>query len=191
MRSAIRRRNLKFTSTALLLGILGLGMLATAGCGYTLVGRASNLPEDVRQVYIQPLENRTSRSQVEQILTQAITDELVTRQRFTVLNSRAGADAEIRGAVVGYAATPVTFDQQTGRAQEYEISLIVQVIFQRIPANEDEEPEVLWRNDRYQFRESYPVEAGQEAYFDREDQTIEEVSRRLAETMVSDLLEGF
>lgn len=174
-----------------LLAPLVLVALVVSGCGYSLVGRATNLPEDIREVYVHPLENRTQRSQVDQILTRAITDELITRQRFSLLNSPAGADAEILGAVVGYAATPVTFEPGTGRASEYEISLVVQMIFQRTTASEDEEPEVLWRNDRYRFRESYPVETDAALFFDREDETIEEVARRFAETMVSDLLEGF
>lgn len=171
-----------------LVGALGLGVLS--GCGYSLVGRAANIPEDIERVYVATFENRTARSQVEQLLTRAIIDELVTRQRFEVLTSPASADAEIQGAVVGYGATPVGFDED-GRANEYEISFIAQVIFQRIPADAEAEPEVIWRNDRYQFRQPYEIPDGAEDYFDQEDQAIEEVAQRFAETMVSDLLEGF
>ena len=168
-----------------------LAALVVSGCGYALVGRASNIPQDVERVYVGTMENRTSRSQVEQILTRAIIDELITRQRFEVLTSPEGADAEIRGAVLGYGATPVGFDDD-GRANQYEISFVAQVIFQRMPKGPDEEGEVIWRNDRYQFREPYEVEGDEGAqYFDQEDQSIEEVAGRFAETMVGDLLEGF
>ncbi|MCH9648063.1 MAG: hypothetical protein K0U98_07485 [Deltaproteobacteria bacterium] len=160
------------------------------GCGYSLVGRASNLPEDIRTVYVGSLENRTARSQVEQVLTRAIVDELVTRQRFEVVSTAAGADAELRGAVVAYGATPVAFDAD-GRATEYEIGFVTEVIFQRLPRTPDEEPEVIWQNDRYQFREPYEVLSEGVDYFDQEDQAIVEVAERFAETMVSDLLEGF
>ncbi len=171
------------------LSMLATGLVLT-GCGYGLVGRATNIPEDVQRVYVSSFENRTARSQVEQLLTRAIIDELVTRQRFEVLTSPATADAEIRGAVIGYGATPVGFDTD-GRANEYEISFIAQVIFQRVSEDPEAEPEVLWRNDRYQFREPYEVPDGAEAYFDQEDEAIEEVAQRFAETMVADLLEGF
>lgn len=176
------------------LASLALVALGACGCGYALVGRASNIPEDVKEVYVGTFENRTSRSQIEQILTDAIVDELITRQRFEVLTSPQGADAEIKGAVVGYGATPVGFDEN-GRASDYEISFVAQVIFQRIPASADEEPEVIWRNDRYQFRQPYELVgdvANQgDVYFDQEDSAIEEIAERFAETMVSDLLEGF
>ncbi len=159
--------------------------LTLSGCGYALVGRASNIPDDVRRVYVQPLENQTQRSQVEQFLTRAIVDELVTRQRFSVVSDRGPADAELSGTVVGFAVVPVTFDQQ-GRATEYEISITARMKFQRLTGDQ-----VLWQNDRYLFRESYRPEISEAAYFDQEDLAIEEVAGRFAETMVSDLLEGF
>ena len=75
-----------------------LALAALAGCGYALVGRGSNLPEDVREVYIAPLENRTQRSQVEQVLTRAIADEMVTRRRFAVVGGRRGGRRRARRA---------------------------------------------------------------------------------------------
>jgi outer membrane lipopolysaccharide assembly protein LptE/RlpB len=167
--------------------IAALAILAVtlAGCGYALVGRASNIPADIREVYIRPLENRTSRSQVEQELTRAIAEEMVNRQRFAVVGGAEGADAELSGAVVGFGVSPVAFDD-TGRATEYEISITAQVAFKRVGKDE-----VLWSNDRYVFRESYPIEATGAGYFDREDEAIEEAAERFAEAMVADLLEGF
>src|SRR6185369_14995853 len=84
----VRMRKMGFA--ALLVSIVAL-----AGCGYALVGRSSNLPADVRSVYIKPLENKTPRTQAEQFLTRAIADEMVTRHRFAVVGSETGADAEL------------------------------------------------------------------------------------------------
>jgi outer membrane lipopolysaccharide assembly protein LptE/RlpB len=170
---------------ALVAGILGASLLVLSGCGYALVGRASNLPADIRNVYIRPLENRTPRSQVEQALTRAIAEEMVQRQRFAVLGGPEGADAELSGTVVAFGATPVTFDQ-SGRATEYEIFLTAQIAFKRMGQDEP-----IWSNDRYTFRETYPIEATNQDYVDLEDDAIERAAERFAETMVSDLLEGF
>ena len=97
----------------------------------------------------------------------------------------AAADAEISGSVVGFGVTPVTFDTN-GRAIEYEISITSQVRFRRLS-----DDQTLWSNDRYLFRQSYPLEISDTGYFDRENLAIEDVAGRFAETMVSDLLEGF
>jgi outer membrane lipopolysaccharide assembly protein LptE/RlpB len=170
----------------LLSGPLAALLLALAGCGYALVGRGSNIPEDVRSVYLQPLANRTQRSQVEQALTRAIAEELVTRQRFAVVGSETDANAEIQGAVTGFGVTPVTFDDE-GRATAYEISITAQITFKRVGT----EGAVLWKSDRYTFRENYPVNPSATEYFDLEDQAIETASKRFAETLVTNLLEGF
>lgn len=159
-------------------------LLALSGCGYALVGRASNLPPDIKTVYLKPFDNRTQRSQVEQFVTRSIADELVRRQRFAVVGSPTGADAEIAGAVVGYGATPITFDN-TGRATQYEISIVCQISFKRTGADKP-----LWANDRYNFRETYPVDAST-GFVDFENTAIERASKRFAQTVVSDLLEGF
>jgi outer membrane lipopolysaccharide assembly protein LptE/RlpB len=169
----------------LLMGTLGASLLILSGCGYALVGRASNLPADIKNVYIRPLENRTPRSQVEQALTRAIAEEMVQRQRFAVLGGPEGADAELSGAVVFFGATPVTFDP-SGRATEYEISLTAQIAFKRTGQDQP-----IWSNDRYTFRETYEIQATNENYVDLEDDAIERAAERFAETMVSDLLEGF
>ncbi len=165
--------------------VVALAMLAV-GCGYSLVGRGSNLPPDVREIFIRPLENQTPRSQVEQALTNAIADELVTRQRFAVVQSEAESDAVLAGAVTGFTVTPVTFDAE-GRATEYQIAVIARMSFRRTGP----EGAVLWSNDRYLFRENYQVEVSETGYFDQEDAAIEDVAESFAETMVSDLLEGF
>jgi outer membrane lipopolysaccharide assembly protein LptE/RlpB len=165
--------------------LLGTVLLAAAGCGYALVGQASNVPEDVRRVYVAPLENRTPRSQADQFVTRAIADEMVTRQRFTVVSSESEADAVLSGAVNTFGVTPVAFDDQ-GRATEYEISITAQMLFRRVGS---EEP--LWANEQYVFRQNYPVEVSETQYIDREDLALQEAAERFAETLVADLLEGF
>jgi outer membrane lipopolysaccharide assembly protein LptE/RlpB len=165
--------------------VLALALAGLGGCGYGLVGRGSNLPADIHAVYLKPLENRTPRTQVEQFLTRAIADEMVTRQRFSVVGSETGADAELSGTVVAFGATPVTFDN-SGRATEYEISITASMLFKRVGKEQ-----VLWKNEKYNFRESYPVEVSNTGYFDQENLALEKASKRFAETMVSDLLEGF
>lgn len=164
-----------------------LAVLATTAvsCGYSLVGRGTNIPEDVRTVYISPFDNRTQRQQLDQFVTEAIADELLKRRRFNVVANVESADADLSGTVSGFGLTPITFDDQ-GRATEYEISITARVIFERTGSDE-----VLWRNDHYLFRQTYEVDTGVGGFLDREEEAIRDAAERFAETMVSDLLEGF
>lgn len=170
---------------ALLLMILSL-----IGCGYSLAGKGTNIPQDIVKIYIQPLENNTSRAQVEQILTQAISDEMVTRRRFSLVNSEAEADAILRGKVLAFDVRPSTFGSD-GLANNFEITIAADMRFERPPAPGEESGEVVWSNARYLFREDYPLEEEGVGYFDRENLAIEETSLQFAETLVTDLLEGF
>ena len=155
------------------------------GCGYALVGRGSNIPPEIQKVFLKPFENSTDRVEVDQILTRAVADELVTRQRFSIVSSETDADAVIEGTVTGFDVRPVSFDSDR-RATEFEINVTAKVQMRQLSPEK-----VLWKNDRYQFRDSYALEASDLGYLDRETPAIEDAAQKFAETMVSDLLEGF
>jgi outer membrane lipopolysaccharide assembly protein LptE/RlpB len=178
--TATHRRRLAAVRFSLLLaGVLPLS------CGYALVGRASNIPESIHKVYVSPLENTTRRSEVEQILTRALAEELVSRKRFSLVNEAGGADAVLTGKVVGFDTTPLTFDDE-GRATEYQITITASMAFRDRAADK-----VIWENDRYIYKESYRVDPSEQQYFDREKLAIEAAAGNFARTVVVDLLEGF
>jgi outer membrane lipopolysaccharide assembly protein LptE/RlpB len=186
--SAIRARSsgrlFRRRSVLALAGLVAVAALAS-GCGYALVGRGSTLPPEVKSVYLKPLENLTPRAQVEQILTRALATELVTRRTFDVASSLEGADAELSGAVTSFVLTPVSFDAE-GRATQYEISIVVNVQLKQIVPEK-----VLYKNDGYLFRASYEIQSSELGYQDRETPAIERTAEDFAETLVTDLLEGF
>lgn len=167
----------------LLLGTL-LGAAALDGCGYALVGRNVNLPSDIHKIFIKPIENKTGHQRVDQSVTLAISDEIVRRNLFTLTATRDGADAELSGTVVGYGATPVTFDT-SGRATAYELSITASITFKRV-----DDDTVLWQNKNYVFRQNFPLQVSN-AYVDLEASAIDQAAKAFAQTMVSDLLEGF
>ncbi|MEL7060696.1 MAG: LPS assembly lipoprotein LptE [Acidobacteriota bacterium] len=172
------------------LALLLVAVAALGGCGYALVGQGDNIPADVRAIYVEPLGNDTARSQVDQILTESVVNELVTRRRFEVVNTIPEADAILSGTVTSFVVRPLTFDD-AGLAQNLEIAITADMVFARPPADGEVEGEVLWRNSRYLFREDYVVEDAGLTFVDREDLAIEENADSFAETLVTDLLEGF
>ena len=85
----------------------------------------------------------------------------------------------------------IRFDTADGLANNFEISITADMRFERPPRPGEIEGEVIWSSSRYFFREDYPLEDDGAAYFDRENLAIEETSVNFAESMVTDLLEGF
>ena len=162
--------------------------VSSLGCGYALVGRGSNLPEDIRTIYIAPLGNRTTKAQVEQILGVAIAEEMVLRQRYDVAASEERADAVLEGSILSVRLIPVTFNEQ-GFAEEYEISIRAFMLLRR----NDEDETVLWANPEYDFRDDYELDlvTGDVGVFERDIQAVEDIADVFARSLVSDLLEGF
>ena len=161
-------------------------ILSSLGCGYALIGQGSNIPPDVGIIYLQPMENLTRRAQVEQILGQAIADEVVLRGRFDLASSEEGANAVLEGEITSFVVTPVRFDDQ-GLAEEYEVSIMAAMEFRRTDSEE-----ILWRNPNYVFRDNYELdEEALTSFFDREILAIDGVAILFARTLLTDLMEGF
>jgi hypothetical protein len=180
------------TVGAALLALLSLGggsavVLSSLGCGYALVGQGSNIPADVKIIFLEPLENLTRRAQIEQILGQAIADEVVLRGRFDLASNAEGAQAVLSGSITNFVVTPVRFDNE-GLAEEYEVSILAAMEFTRTDASQ----QVLWRNPNYIFRTNYELEQEEAtSFFDREILAIDAVSVLFAQTLLTDLQEGF
>lgn len=166
---------------------LVLAALSLLGCGYGLIGRTSNLPEDINSVFVQTLENQTTRQQINLFLTDAIVQEFVTRRRFEVAGSAGAADAVLSGSLTAYIVRPVEFNEE-GRASRYEFTIRANMQFKRV-GGED----ILWARDSYVYRGDFELELdeGQGTVIDNEDPTIQLVSREFAQTLVIDMLEGF
>ncbi len=156
-----------------------------AGCGYALVGQGSNLPESIRVVEFTTLENRTQRVGLEQRLSAEIARELVSRGRFQVQATAAGADAVLSGAVQSFNLYPVAFDSQ-GRATDYQVQITARVSLKSIPAGDP-----IWENPAFTFRGNYEYNATAATYVDRENDAIDRVADRFAQSLVTSMLEGF
>lgn len=168
-----------------LLLVILTGMLALQGCGYALVGHSNFLDPSIRTIEVPAFVNRTTRVELEQRVTQAVSEEFVSRGRLRLVNDRNQAHVVLRGSIDTFNIFPVAFDQ--GRATRYQISITaaIELLDHR---NEDK---VLWKNDQYRFTENYEVNLGTTDAFDQETRAIQEIAVRFAEGLVTNLLEGF
>jgi outer membrane lipopolysaccharide assembly protein LptE/RlpB len=172
-------------SAAVSAAFLGALVLALAGCGYALVGKGSSLPENIKVVEFTTLENRTSQVELEQRFSAAIARELVSRGRFRVQASPQGADAELSGAMLAFDLYPVAFDAQ-GRATNYQVRATARLSLKTLP-----DGKALWENPAFTFRDNYEFAATAATYTDLENDAIDRVADRFAQSLVTSMLEGF
>jgi hypothetical protein len=178
-----------FSRFALALGLLVA--LAGTGCGYSLAGRGSFLPDYIMVVGIPQFENRSSFSQVEQVLTEKVRTEFIGRGKYQVIPEAPGSDAVLSGEVLAIAVQPVGFTEQQ-LASRYLLTWTMKVEFTDTRTNE-----VLWSNDALTFRGEYELStrgniAIEGAVFvDQERSSVDRIATDVARSIVTSILEAF
>ena len=175
----------------------GIGLAAclavvTTACGYSLAGRGSFLPADLRSVGIPIIQNRTPFVQVEQTITEKVRQEFIGRRRsITILPQETGADAVLSAEITSMSVQPVGFtDQQL--ASRYLITLTMRGTF-----TDTRSGEVLWSNDALTFRSEYELNTrgstafGGSEFVDQEKSSLERIGTDVARSVVTAVLEAF
>lgn len=162
-----------------------LGILLLTACGYALVGHSNFLDPSIRTIEVPTFVNRTTRVELEQRVTSAVGEELVSRGRLRLVNDSKQAHVVLRGSIDSFNIVPVTVDQ--GRATRYQISITAKI--ELLDHRNDDK--VIWKNDQYRFVENYEVNLSNTDAFDQETRAIQEIAVRFAEGLVTNLLEGF
>ena len=177
---------LRFASFSVLV-VLGSFLACLTGCGYHTSNHAHvNLPSGINTVAIPIFINRTQSYRAEQILTEAVVREFISRSAYKVVTHDDGtADAVLRGTVVNTNIYPLTYDSQTGRQSSaiVQISMNVKLV--------DRHGKTLFENPNYSFREQYQVSREVTSFFDESPPAVDRLSRDFARTLVAEILEGF
>ena len=174
------------SSSNLPVAVLLGSFLVILGCGYHTAGHTSAIPQDVRTIAIPAFVNQTHTYRIEQMLTAAVVREMITRTHYHVVqDSGDGADATLRGSVLSAYTTPLTYDSTTGRAASVLVVISVSVSLA------DKTGKVLYRNPAYLFREQYEISRDPNSFFEEDTPALTRLSRDFAQTLVSNVLEGF
>jgi outer membrane lipopolysaccharide assembly protein LptE/RlpB len=185
--SGEQERQRRRSRRVLLLRAARGALLALTACGYGLVGSANKLlPPTVKTISVPAFVNKTTRVELEQRVTQAVADEFVSRGRLRLVSVPKDADVILRGSIDSFGIFPIAFNQQ-GRATQYQISITANIELLDHRADD----KVLWKNDQYRFTENYQVNVEATDAFDQETRAIREIAVRFAESLVTNLLEGF
>ncbi len=131
-------------------------------------------------------KNETATFRIEQQLTAAVTRELLERTHFQVTPNPEGADAVLKGTVKDVRSGVLTFDLNTGRATSLQIQVTANVRLEDLHSHK-----VLYSNNNYIFREQYQVNESPSALFEEDKPALERLSRDLARTLVTAILENF
>ena len=155
-------------------------------CGYHVAGRGDRLPPDIKTIAVPIFTNQSSTFRIEQKLAAAITREFLERTKFEITPNPAGADAVLRGAVKEVSRGVITYDLTTGRASSLQIQVMADVKLLDLHSNK-----VVFANPNFVFREEYQVSQITSGLFEEDQAALDRLSRDVARTLVTDLMENF
>lgn len=154
------------------------------GCGYSLQGRATPLPQEIRTITIPTMTNQTLEAGIENAFTRAVIREFNLDGRLKVVRENR-ADSLLEGSIQDFSLYSTAYDA-SGLALEYRAQVIMGVTFRRIDTGEIllEAPS-LTQVDEYRVTSDIPTDEG------RKRAAIDEIARQLAETIHDLILERF
>jgi hypothetical protein len=156
-----------------------------ASCGYHVAGRADLVPKSIVTIGVPAFTNNTTRYKLTDWLPEAIAKEFIASSRFRVTDA-SRADAVLKGSVLNYTSTTTLFDQVTGLATSVEVHVALQVTL-----TERTTGKVLFTRPRIDFTDSYEIPLQQGQYFDESDSALGRASKRVAQQIVSAILNNF
>lgn len=160
------------------------------GCGYSLAGRGSFLPDYVKTIGVPLFVNRTQLFNLEIQMTDKVRAEFIGRGRYQIVPGNENVDAVLVGEVSGVSIAPLSFTTQQ-LASRYAITMTARVELRDVRQNR-----VLWENPALVFRQEYEAQSGQTAldpaaFFGQDQNALERMTTDFARTIVSAILEAF
>jgi hypothetical protein len=156
------------------------------GCGYHVAGHVDTLPEEIHTIAIPAFTNTTTQYKIADSITAAVAHELIERSHYRVVANPDDADAVLNGGVVLFTSYPITLDPNTGRA-----SGIAVIVHLRLSLTEKKTGKILFNRPDYMISEQYEISVDPKSYFDESPAAVDRLSRDVARSVVSGILERF
>jgi hypothetical protein len=151
-----------------------------------VAGQATRITPDVKTIAVPAFKNLSSTFRIEQQLTAAVTRELLERTHYRIVANPADADAVLKGTVKDVRARAITFDNNTGLATSLQVQVTADLKLEDVHSHK-----LLFSNSNYVYREEYQVSETPAALFEEDKPALDRLSRDLARTLVTDILENF
>jgi outer membrane lipopolysaccharide assembly protein LptE/RlpB len=160
-------------------------LLLLSSCGYQLADKTNLLPAEIHTIAITPFRNASIQFRLSDYLTEAVTREMIARTHYKIVADPARADAVLSGAVANMFSSAVVADPVTGRSSAAQVVVLIQakVI--------DKSGKVLFERPNIEFRERYEISVSPQQYFDESQAALQRLSKDVARTVVSAVLDNF
>ncbi|CAN5839397.1 hypothetical protein BH18ACI5_BH18ACI5_20980 [soil metagenome] len=165
-------------------------LVPLSGCGYSLSGKGSFLPDWIKVIGVPLFKNNTNVFDLERRVTDKVRSELLGRGKYKVQPDVQGVDAILSGEITSVTIGPAAVNEKN-QATRYVLTLTANIEFKTVRDNK-----VLWSNPSMQFREEYDVSStttasDPAAFLGNDVNALERLAGAFARSIVSAILEAF
>jgi outer membrane lipopolysaccharide assembly protein LptE/RlpB len=164
--------------------LLPLALAAVTGCGYHVSGHGDLMPKTVHTIAIRDFANSTTRYKLARTLPSDLGREFITRTKYRIVDDPEHADAVLTGVLNNYVAYPTI--SAGGRSTTVEAVVTVSVTLTNRATGA-----VIFTRAASEFRERYEISGDPKAYFDESGTGMTRLSKDVARSVVSAILEAF
>jgi outer membrane lipopolysaccharide assembly protein LptE/RlpB len=164
--------------------LLLLFFVLVTACGYRFSG-SGQFPEGVNHIFIEVLENRTSKGGVERIVTNQLIFEFSRQRERSLVSNLADADAVLRGSINSIRTQTIS-RVDTELANEREVVMMVDLRLIKKDGGA-----VLWAANGISDREAFDVNSSKIETDRNEDLAIGRLSERISERIFNRLTDDF
>jgi hypothetical protein len=155
-----------------------------SGCGYHVSGHGDMLPKTIQTIAIPAFGNLTSRYKLARLLPTDLGREFISRTHYTIVSDPNQADAVLTGTLNNFVAYPTI--SANGRS-----TVVEAIVTLRVTLTNRATGAVLFTRTGAEFRERYEISIDPKAYFDESGTAMDRLSRSVARSVVSAILEAF
>ena len=164
--------------------LISLCLFCLSGCGYQFSGSGA-FPGGVNSIFIEVLENRTSKSGVERIVTNQLIFEFSRQRERSLVSNLEEADAVLKGSINSLRTQTIS-RVDTGVASEREVVMMVDLRMIKKDGGA-----VIWAANGLSDREAYDVNNSKIETDRNEELAIGRLSERLSERIFNRLTDDF
>src|ERR1039458_7842087 len=161
-----------------------LAMFALTACGYHVSGHGDLMPKSVKTIAVMPFGNLTIRYKLARTLPSDIGREFISRTGYKVIADPNQADPVLT-------ATVSNFGGHTSISANGRNTTIEAVVTLQITLTERATGKVLFSRKGTEYREHYEVAIDPASYFDESGTAMLRLSKAVARSVVSGVLEAF
>jgi hypothetical protein len=164
---------------------------ALTGCGYSLAGRGSFLPDYIKVIAVPQFVNQTVVFDLDREISEKVRTEFASHGRYQVTTDPAGADAIVTGILKNSSLLVTATTNNV--ASRYAVIITASVEFKDVKADK-----VLWSSPSMQFREEYDAQSGSAAvttdvaaFLAQQQGALTRLAQSFAKSTVTSILEAF